>query len=131
MKQNATKQNGFTLIEVMVAFTIMALGLAALLQAFSSGLRNIGVAESYAVAAMEARSKLAEIGQVIDLEAGQSGGDLDSGGTWRAVVEPYETGTPGVEEVGVQLKAFSVAVTVTWDEGRELTLRSLRLATER
>ena len=125
------KQKGFTLIEVMVAFTIMALALAALLQAFSSGLRNIGVAESYAVAAMEARSKLAEAGQVIDLEPGETGGDLDSGGTWRAVIAPHETDTSGFEEIGAQLKAFTVDVTVTWDDGRDLTLRSLRLATER
>ena len=125
------KKNGFTLIEVMVAFTIMALALAALLQAFSAGLRNIGVAESYALAAMEARSKLAEAGQVVDLEPGESGGDLDSGGTWRAVIEPYETSTSGLEEIGAQLKAFTVEVTVSWDGGRDLTLRSLRLATGR
>lgn len=125
------KNNGFTLIEAMVAFTIMALALVALLQAFSSGLRNIGVAESYAMAAMEARSKLAEAGQVIDLEPGESGGDLDSGGTWRAVIEPHDTGAFGLEAVGMRLKAFTVEVTVTWDGGRDLTLRSLRLATER
>jgi general secretion pathway protein I len=124
------KANGFTLVEILVAFAIMALMLGALLQTFGAGLRSLGLAESYANAALYARSKAAEIGQTIPLETGEHSGDLDNGFRWRAVIEPYDPAT--VEGIlgGPRLAGFAVEVTVSWEDERAVSLRTLRLARE-
>ncbi len=60
----ATKRRarGFTLLEVIVAFTILSVALIGLLQAFATGMRGLGAAQASATAVMHARSKLDEIG---------------------------------------------------------------------
>jgi len=123
--------NGFTLIEVLVAFTIMALMLGALLQTFAAGLRSQQVAESYATAALQARSKAAEIGQIIPLETGEHSGELDNGFQWRTVVEPYEPAVPAGVPGGPRLSGYEVEVTVSWRGERAVSLHTLRLARQR
>ena len=122
------KADGFTLIEVLVAFTIMALALGVLLQTFATGLRNLGTAESYTTAALQARSKLAEIGPIVPLEIGEHSGELADGFAWRASVEPYAPAVPEDVPGGPRLAGFEVEVTVSWSGGREVTLTTLRLA---
>ena len=43
------KQRGYSLIEVLVAFTILAMALTVLLKIFSAGLRNVDAASEYGV----------------------------------------------------------------------------------
>jgi general secretion pathway protein I len=129
---NAPREaNGFTMIEILVAFTIMALMLGALLQTFAAGLRSLGVAQSHATAALQLRSKLAEIGQLIPLETGEHSGELDNGSQWRAVVEPYEPAVPSGVPGGPRLSGYEVELTVSWQGERAVSLRTLRLARRR
>ncbi len=121
------KQNGFTLLEVLVAFTIMAVMLASLLQAFGGGLRNLDRAQDYAVATMQARSVLTQVGSVIPLQPGTYDGELDNGSRWQVVVEERAADAPRLGEA-VELVDYVVDVAVTWQEERSVTLRTLRLA---
>ncbi len=121
------RPNGFTLIEVLVAFAIMAFALGALLQTFATGLRSLGTAQSYTTAALQARSKLAEIGPIVPLEQGEHSGELADGFAWRARVEPYEPAVPEGVPGGPRLSGYKVEVTVSWSGGREVSLTTLRL----
>ena len=121
------KQNGFTLLEVLVAFTIMAVMLATLMQAFGGGLRNLDRAQDYAVATMQARSVLEQVGSLIPLEPGEYDGELDNGSRWRVVVEERASDRSGLGEA-VDLIDYLVDVSVTWQDERAVTLRTLRLA---
>jgi len=49
---------GYSLIEVLVAFTILALTLTVLFRIFSGGLRNVDAAADYAMAVLVAEGKL-------------------------------------------------------------------------
>ncbi len=120
-------RQGFTLLEILVAFTILALALGVLLRAFSSGVRSLEAAEDYATAAMQVRSKMAEVGPVIVLEPGEHEGELENGSHWRVVVEPHEIGGESSDSVGPPLRAYRVEVTVSWRGGRAVTLNTLRL----
>ncbi len=51
--------SGFTILEVLAAFVVFAVTLAALLQLFSGGLRDAQLADEYARAVMIAQSRLA------------------------------------------------------------------------
>ena len=123
---------GFTLLEVLVAFAILAVALGAILQAFSQGLRVMTVAERHVAATLLAKTKLAEVGTAIPLEDGEFWGvfesDLETPYEWRIVIEPFE-GEEGAEAEFAGLRIFQVAVEVGWDErfpARLVTLRTAR-----
>ena len=61
---------GFTLLEVLIAFAVLAVMLVPILQIFGGGLGVTQTARGYAEAALLARSKLAELG-VAKLRGGQ------------------------------------------------------------
>lgn len=130
--RGADRARGFTLIEVLVAFAILALALGVLLQVFSGGLENARVSEAYTTAALLAESKLAAVGAEEPLAEGQSEGRFDDRFRWRVDVRPYEEGRSGAADPDAwPVSAFEVAVTVSWDQGdeeRSVSLSTLRLA---
>ncbi|RMD70536.1 MAG: prepilin-type N-terminal cleavage/methylation domain-containing protein [Gammaproteobacteria bacterium] len=107
------RNKGFSLLEVLVAFAILALSLGTLMQVFSTGLRNQGVAEDYARAVTLARSRLAALEPPFEASEGREG-DY----TWRVEATPLEGGTA--------LDVIQVKVTVAW-RNRAFTLTTLRL----
>ena len=76
-------RRGFTLIEIVVAMTILALALAALLQIFGADLRGVSVAEDRVIAMLLAKSKLAEVGPVLPVNATAWDGDYAGRFHWR------------------------------------------------
>ncbi len=123
---------GFTLLEVLIAFTILAIAMGAILQAFSQGLRVMTVAERHAAATLLAQTKLAEVGTAMPLEDGEYGGvfesDLETPFAWRIVIEPF-VGEEGGEAEFEGLRIFQVAVEVGWEDrfpARLVTLRTAR-----
>ncbi len=126
---SSDRARGFTLIEVLVAFAILAVALVVLIQVFSSGLRNARIAENYTTATLYAESMLAAVGVETPLAASETSGDFDERFRWRLDVQPYEV--PGSDEEAAAGRAFQVVVTVSWgdeDDPRDVTLTTLRLA---
>lgn len=126
------RQRGFTLIEVLVAFAILSLSLGVMMQLFSTGLRNVALAEQYSRATALAESQLASVGVEEPLSAGQQSGEFPDGYRWQVDVQPYsspEEQDSGVTEL-LPVAAYRVDVTVLWSEGskdRSVTLTTLRL----
>lgn len=130
---------GFTLLEVLVAFTILALSLGAVFQVWSIGLRSTSQAESRALAVLLLESKLAGIGIEEPLESGEQAGEFDNGFRWHASVEPYEAAPTEAEAEGFESEGvgpgpgfvpYQVVVTVRWGERENehaLSLTTLRL----
>jgi general secretion pathway protein I len=122
---------GFSLLEILVAFMIMALTLGVLFQVFSSGLRTAMVAEEYGEATRIAESLLAEFSGLRPLEPGEQGGWVDDTHyRWQASIVPVSTEglAPTASE---RFEAIEIAVRVAWRAGtgdREVELRTVRLA---
>ncbi len=119
---------GYTLIEVLVAFMILALALTVLLRIFSGGLRNVSVSSDYAQAALIAESQLAVAGLGGRLSPGVSRGEVDERFQWTQTVSAYSP-FPGYAASAKNIPAFYVSVTVEWPHGNGT--RSIDLATVR
>ncbi len=120
---------GFTLLEVLVALTILVLAVGSLSQAFSGGINTAGAVDGYTRAVAIAESRLARIGVDTPLEEGQSEGDAGEGFRWSVSVQPYEL--LGETDPSHLLRLYDVEVAVSWGDStarRSFSLRTLKLA---
>lgn len=123
------QDRGFTLLEVLVAFIIAALALAALTQGAASGLRSVRVSGHVQEAVSRARSRLAAIGHGVPLQPGDQEGDDGGGFRWRLRVAPAAT-TERSERNEPRPVLYDVAMTIEWrmDGGvRQVALSTQRL----
>ena len=117
---------GFTLLEVIIAFVILALILGATFSTFSTGLRQAALTGHYAGAVVRAESKLALLEHTEPPAVGVSTGRFDQHYTWRSEITPATEGDAEAPEEG-PYRLYNIALTVFWGEGadvREVTLRS-------
>jgi general secretion pathway protein I len=82
---------GFTLLEVLIAFTIAAIAFTALMRVFSTALDVTERAGGISQATLIAQSKLAQVGTVIPLvDGGQAGDEVNGRFRWSVNIGPYE-----------------------------------------
>lgn len=121
------RQRGITLIEVLVAFVIMALVVSVLFKIFSGGLRNVQLSDDYMRATILAESLLNEQGETGDIsqlstEQGSSGEFV-----WSLRAEPYEAPNAPLDS---PLSPYLLSVQVSWgsaDDPRTTGLSVIRL----
>jgi general secretion pathway protein I len=127
---------GFSILEVLVAFVILALVGTALFRLFSGALTNVAAAEDYSRAALVADSVLAETAATLPLREGSQSGTADDGRvSWSTRIALY---TPP-QEANPDLERLSQSMTVRlWQIAAEVTFvgpngkpRTLKLATLR
>jgi general secretion pathway protein I len=120
---------GFTLVEVLVAFTIAALLLVAVLRILTVGLDGAERSEAYTRATIIAESTLDTLGVVTPLKDGDAAELSDGPFRIHAAVERYRE--PGAESQATQyLVLYRVSAAVSWREGRRersVSLSTLRL----
>ena len=127
---------GFSLIEVLVAFVILALVGTALFRLFGGALNNASAADEYSRAALLAESRIAAaaVENTPLREGGDQGTSDDGKYSWQTKIEAYVP--PGTtddqnrlgQSAGVRL--FRISVNVSWP-GMLGTQRSISLATVR
>ena len=130
--RDRTQERGFTLVEVLVAFTILGLVLVALLEIFSTGMRNVRVSEDFVTATAVAESRLAMIGVVEPLVDQVQTGSFSDRFHWESSVRRISIGQTSPLEAVVE--PYQVTVTVSWgnrDDTRSVSLTTLRVAAVR
>lgn len=120
-------ERGFTLIEVLVAFTIAAIMLLALMEGTSRGMRSIAAAEARLDLLAHAENALALVGAEIPLEPGVYGGrEADHG--WRVEITLADDPVPEDLRISIGMQLMSISVAASNETGAEQRLFSLRLA---
>jgi len=88
MRRQLKRRRGFTLIEALAAFAILALVLSQLLNGVSGGVRNESRADFLLRAARQGASQLDALGADGQILAGETTGRYSDGLLWRLVIEP-------------------------------------------
>ena len=116
---------GFSLIEMVVAFTVAALVLAACAQLLALTARQAGRLQEHARAAALAESQLAQAGIGEALVPGVVSGETEAL-RWRRSVEPLFP-RPEAAAADAGWTAYRVTVEVRWGADRSLALAGVRL----
>lgn len=127
------KQHGFSLLEILIAFSILALSLGILLKIFSAGVNTAGVAEDYTAAVQIAESLMARTAVEAPLQPGETAGTENDRYHWHVSVSPFQFTADKVDLTTIAATLFKVKVVVSWDDsaendGRQVELVTLRLA---
>ena len=125
-------QAGFSLIEVVVAFALLALGLTLVLGSLSGAARQVRAAGDLSRASLHAQSLLAQAGVGEVLEPGRRTGVLEGGRfQWTLDAAPWqdpETAAPPPWPGAPRM--VQLTLTLQWGpgSGQRLQWRTLRLA---
>lgn len=125
---------GFSLIEVLVAFGVLALALTFLLGTLSGGTRQVRWADEAGRAALHAQSLLDQVGVGEPLQPGIEEGEFEDGRyRWRLRVEPWQDPArdPAQPQDPAAPQLLRLDLQVQWRDGgprERLHVQSLRLA---
>jgi general secretion pathway protein I len=114
---------GFTLIETLVAISILAISLVVILQLFSGGLKSSRLSDEYTRGIFHAREKMDEILIAGELTEGVIDGKFDDGFRWKA--EALRLDIKEAKDVKLPFRAFNIKVDVMWDAGGHEKLFSI------
>jgi general secretion pathway protein I len=119
-------EKGFTLIEVVIALAILGIGLTAIIELFSGGLRLGRISQGYTKAMNFASLKMEEIVTQKTIEAGEDEGEFDRTFRWQTGIEkvdilPYDKGT----EFKPPVDFYHIRVNVLWKSGSKERSASL------
>jgi general secretion pathway protein I len=121
------RQSGFSLIEMVAAFVVFALGMAVLMGILSASIRNARLAADYTQAALWAQTGLDVVGIGEELKEGRKSGRFDDAFRWELEITKYEP--PPIEgqatssaqadvESFTGIELYKLDMVVSWGETR-------------
>lgn len=121
-----TDRRGFTLLEILVAFSLIGIVLVVVMQIFSAGLRSLSLSDSYVNASARAEAVMRNIVEDEDFPNVTLSGSTRDGYRFDSVI------TKGYEErvQALNIDLYQVRVTIYWNDGvreRSMSLDTLKL----
>lgn len=127
-----SRQRGFTLIEVIVAFALLALALTLLLGTLSGAARQVRAAADASRATLHAQSLFSQLGVGEALQPGHREGEFEEGRyRWSLEIAPYaDPLTGGAITDPSAPRLLELQLVVRWGEaaGQAQRWQTLRLA---
>jgi general secretion pathway protein I len=105
LKRSFSKSRGFTLLEVLVAFSILTVSLGVLFQIFSKGTSAVILGNEYSQAIIIAQSRLASAG----IE-GEYNGEENETYRWTTTIRPYDSGDDLETNFGISRREIEIVV---------------------
>ena len=128
LRLNKLNNDGFSLLEVIVALAIMAMGFVTVLQLFSGSIRSVSLSEQYLKGTTLAHSKLGEL-EVNNYSVTEYEGIFpgEKNYRWQLQVSPH-TSPLNSKEDNIQLS--EVTLNVLWEEAgktRDIEFSTLKV----
>lgn len=126
MRSRRKQGQGFTLMEILVAMTVMGVAVVYLAQLFSANLRAIGASQDSLAALPLAETLMREIVESDKIEEKSWKKETDQG--WRMEVSVSEILKERTQNLSVKL--LQIEMTLSWEKAlrkRPLTLRTLKV----
>jgi prepilin-type N-terminal cleavage/methylation domain-containing protein len=118
-------QRGFTLLEVLIATSVLAIAVVVVIQLFSANLRGISLSDDYVSAVVKANIKMREVLDRGDFSEGVLSETTDDG--YRIDITMTEALTERTETLPVRI--FEIDLTVFWEDGireKSFTLKTMQ-----
>jgi len=118
---NSPKQSsGFTLIEIIAAFTILSMTFMVILEILSNSSANTIKSSERTHISLLAQSKMDEVGILIPVEEGAVSGSFNDKQSWDINIEPYEVSYDGnVQMDFAPVELYKVTLTINWQDGHD------------
>jgi general secretion pathway protein I len=126
-RRRVRRDDGFTLVEVVVAIAILALMAGVIFRVNSDSIRNIHRADALADASALAQSLIAKVGTEIPLREGETRGRSGTGLRWRVQMKRYGD---AMDRAQWPVAAYTVMAEVTLRDSPDtqpVALMTLRL----
>ena len=129
------KNQGFSLLEILVAFSILTVSLGIVLKIFSTGMTTAQVTGDYTTAVQIAKNLLDTAGSESPLKLGEIKGSENKLYHWRVTVSPKTFTAPELDLHDLPVALFDVTARVWWggenkSDDRVVELHTLKLATK-
>ena len=105
---------GLTLVEVLVALSLLAICLVVILQLFSEGLKSGKLSDDYTRGIFHAKEKMEELLLSNVVEEGITEGEFGDGFRWKADIVRLEQREE--EAARLPFDTFTIALEVSWGE---------------
>jgi len=124
LKKKAS-EDGFSLLEVIVALAIMAMGFVTVLQLFSGSIRSVSMSEQYLKATTLAQSKMGEL-EMKNYETPEFEGNFtdEENYSWQLDISPYPTSLNNSDN---NIQVSEVLLRVLWSDANQV--RNIELST--
>ena len=112
-------QNGFTLIETLVAVIVLSISIVIIMQLFSSNLKSLPSSDLHLKAVLYARAKMEEILLFDSFMPGQSSGVFDDNFSWTVIIfkeEPEASETQKEKPISL-FNLFRIDLEIFWKNG--------------
>ena len=126
-----SNEKGFSLLEALVAITILGITLGTIMSLFSGAMRSVGASDEYSQALLLARKGMEDTMLMEDIHLGTEDGSFGNGYTWERTISPIEISEEdeyldenppfNLYEVEIKVKWWS------WKAEKVMSLRSLVL----
>lgn len=128
MKLSFYTSRGFTLLEILVAFSIFTISLGVLFQIYSKGAHAAILGNEYSQAIIIAQSRLAKAGIEGDIDDGEYSGKENDTYRWTITIHPYDSNEALNTEFGISKRVIEIVV--DWNsqgKNHSVKLRTLKL----